>query len=179
MAAAATLLCLPPLSNAQATTEERVVQCEARKAKRTPPQCTCDGKVDVTCELMCSDGSSYDCVNGTLPSASNVVETDKLCELMGAQSAPGSPAWKRRIIIKGVPPTTFPIIMRWFLIQIAYNTGNVAKTDKVVRTNGGSPLPRTRRGPVPHPWSAFPQAVFGAERCARPHTSLAVDLGNV
>ena len=34
------------------------------------------------------------------------------------------------------PSTTFPIIMRWFPIQIAYNIGNVVQTDKVVRTNG-------------------------------------------
>ena len=40
-----------------------------------------------------------------------------------------------------MPPTaltpTFPIIMRWFLIQIAYNNGNVVQTDKVAQTNGG------------------------------------------
>ena len=35
-----------------------------------------------------------------------------------------------------MPATTFLIITRWFLIQIAYNIGNVAKTDKLVRTNG-------------------------------------------
>ena len=40
--------------------------------------------------------------------------------------------------IKGVPPTTFAIIIRWFLIQIAYNTGNVVKTDKVVRTKNNN-----------------------------------------
>ena len=33
---------------------------------------------------------------------------------------------------------TFPVIMRWFLIQIAYNIENVVKSDKVVRTNGGT-----------------------------------------
>ena len=33
--------------------------------------------------------------------------------------------------------TTFTIIMRWFLIQIAYNNGNVVQTDKVAQTNGG------------------------------------------
>ena len=32
--------------------------------------------------------------------------------------------------------TTFPIVMRWFLIQIAYNIGNVVQADKGVRTNG-------------------------------------------
>ena len=32
--------------------------------------------------------------------------------------------------------TTFPIIMLWFRIQIAQTIGNVAKTDKVLRTNG-------------------------------------------
>ena len=26
--------------------------------------------------------------------------------------------------------------MRWFLIKIAYNIGNVVKTDKIVRMNG-------------------------------------------
>ena len=31
---------------------------------------------------------------------------------------------------------TFPIIIRWLLIQIASNIGNVVKTDTVVRTNG-------------------------------------------
>ena len=34
------------------------------------------------------------------------------------------------------PVTTFPIIIRWFPIQIAYNIGNVVKTDKVARANG-------------------------------------------
>ena len=34
------------------------------------------------------------------------------------------------------PSATFPVIMRWFLIQIAYNIENVVKSDKVVRTNG-------------------------------------------
>ena len=32
--------------------------------------------------------------------------------------------------------TTFPTVMRWFLIQIAYNMGNVVQTDKAVRING-------------------------------------------
>ena len=32
--------------------------------------------------------------------------------------------------------TTFPIIIRWFPIQIAYHIGNVVKIDKVARTNG-------------------------------------------
>ena len=34
------------------------------------------------------------------------------------------------------PSATFPVIMRWFLKQIAYNIENVVKSDKVVRTNG-------------------------------------------
>ena len=41
---------------------------------------------------------------------------------------------------KGVPSTTFFISTRWFLIQIAYNIGHVAKTDKVAQTNGGTSL---------------------------------------
>ena len=32
-----------------------------------------------------------------------------------------------------------PVIIRWFLIQIAHNVGDVANTDKVVRTIGGHP----------------------------------------
>ena len=38
----------------------------------------------------------------------------------------------------GAPSATFPVIMRWFLIQIAYNIENVVKSDKVVQTNGGT-----------------------------------------
>ena len=34
--------------------------------------------------------------------------------------------------------TTFTIFIRSFLIQIAYNIGNVVNTDKTVRTNGAA-----------------------------------------
>ena len=47
--------------------------------------------------------------------------------------------WQRRyVILTGtiLPSTTFPVMIRC-LIQIAYNMGDVVKTDKVVRSNGG------------------------------------------
>ena len=37
------------------------------------------------------------------------------------------------------PSTTFSIVMQWFLIQIAYNIGNVVKTNQVLRTNVRTP----------------------------------------
>ena len=50
-------------------------------------------------------------------------------ETMGSQADYGAEVLLRRV-------TTSPVIMRWFLIQIAYNIGNVVQTDLVVRTNG-------------------------------------------
>ena len=45
------------------------------------------------------------------------------------------------------PSTTFPIIMRWFLIQIALNIGNVVKPNHFVRTNVGDCVAcRVRQG---------------------------------
>ena len=35
-----------------------------------------------------------------------------------------------------LPLATFPIIMRWFLIQMALNIGNVVQTEKVVHNYG-------------------------------------------
>ena len=35
-----------------------------------------------------------------------------------------------------LPSATFPVNIRWVLIHIAYNIGDVVKTDNVVRSNG-------------------------------------------
>ena len=56
---------------------------------------------------------------------SKIMETllklTKLCDLMGRRAACSA---------------TFPVIIRWFLIQIAYNIGDVVNTDDVMRYNG-------------------------------------------
>ena len=56
----------------------------------------------------------------------------KLMKLMKLWGNYGGQVWHHVT----APSTTFPIVMRWFLIQIAQNIGNVVTTDQIVRTNG-------------------------------------------
>ena len=70
-----------------------------------------------------------------------IVMTVALWGLVGLVAGPDWHASNVRVA--GVcTATTFPIIKRWFLIIIAYNIGNVVKTDKSARINGGTPLRR-------------------------------------